>query len=443
MASSERNFDVVIIGAGVTGTALLYVLTKYSTVRRIAVVEKEAAVAQVSSKATNNSQTLHDGSIETNYTAEKAAKVKQAADMIVRYMTRLAPERGIYKKAPKMVLGVGDAEVAELEARHKTLGTLFPELRQIGAAELREFEPAVMEGRRKDERVAAHRTEEGYVMNFEELSRSLADDARALNPDGISLMFGTTVASLAKDGEGWRVETSAGTLRAAAVVVAAGAYSLLMAHRLGFGLQYTLLPVAGDFYTAPNRLNGKVYTVQKKGLPFAAVHGDPDITDPKRMRFGPIAKAVPMLEPRRWGTAPDFFKVLRVDLDTIASVIKVNSDPVILGFIAKNLLYYLPLVGNRTFLGEARKIVPAIEAKDLTYGHDLGGIRPQVVDKKKRLLQMGEAKIVAPGIVFNITPSPGASVCLKNAEEDARTLMGFFAGRHRLDEDALRRELLS
>lgn len=442
MQSSERSYDVVIVGAGVTGTALTYVLTKYSDVRRIAVVEKEAAVAQVSSRATNNSQTLHCGDIETNYTAEKAAKVKAAADMLVRYVTRMAPDRGIYKKAPKMVLAVGDAEARELQARFSTLGSLFPKLRQIGPDELRELEPAVMEGRRKDERVLAHHTEEGYVMNFERLAGSFMEDARALNPEGIDVLFGTAVASIAKDGGRWRVETSAGVLTADAVVVAAGSYSLLMAHRMGFGLEYTLLPVAGDFYTAPNRLRGKVYTVQKKGLPFAAVHGDPDITDPAQMRFGPIAKAVPLLEPRNWRTAPDFFKVLRPDLDTLASIIEVNKDPVVLGFIARNLLYYLPFVGGRLFLSEARKIVPAIEAKDLTYGRGLGGVRPQVVHKKKRLLQMGEAKITAPGIIFNITPSPGATVCLKNAEEDARTLMGFFGGKRRLDEEALRRDLM-
>jgi len=443
MHSSERTYDVVIIGAGVTGTALLYILSKYSDVRRIAVVEKENDVAQVSSRATNNSQTLHCGDIETNYTAEKARSVKQAADMIVRYMTRLAPDRGIYKKAPKMVLAVGDAEVGELEARFGPISGLFPKLRQVGAAELKELEPAVMEGRKRDERVAAHYTEEAYVMNFEKLASSFVDEARLLKQEGIDLMFGTTVASIVRDADGWRVETSAGTLTAGAVVVAAGAYSLLIAHRMGFGRDYTLLPVAGDFYTAPNRLNGKVYTVQQKSLPFAAVHGDPDITDPSQMRFGPIAKAMPLLEPRRWKTLPHFFEVLRPDGDTFASVVEVNRDPVIQRFILRNLSYYLPFIGRNLFVKEARKIIPAIDAKDLTYGKGLGGIRPQVVNKKRRLLTMGEAKIIENGIIFNITPSPGASVCLKNAEEDAASLMSFFNGRYRLDEEALRRDLRS
>ncbi|HTK05302.1 MAG TPA: FAD-dependent oxidoreductase [Candidatus Eisenbacteria bacterium] len=443
MHSSERNYDVVIIGAGVTGTALLYILSKYSDVGSIAVVEKENAVAQVSSRATNNSQTLHCGDIETNYTAEKAKSVKLAADMIVRYMTRLSPDRGIYKKAPKMVLAVGDAEVRELAERFTTIGPLFPKLRQVGPEELKDLEPAVMEGRPPGEKVAAHYTEEGYVMNFERLSASFVEEARSLKKDGIDLMFDTSVVAIAKDGGGWRVETSAGVLKAGAVVVAAGAYSLLMAHRMGFGREYTLLPVAGDFYTAANRLRGKVYTMQKKGLPFAAVHGDPDITDPAQMRFGPIAKALPLLEPRRWRTLPDFFEVLRMDGDTFASVIEVNRSPVIRRFIARNLLYYLPFIGRRLFVREASKVVPAIQAKDLTYGKGLGGIRPQVVNKKKRVLQMGEAKIVENGIIFNITPSPGASVCLKNAEEDARTLIGFFGGKFRLDVDALRKDLMS
>ena len=38
---------------------------------------------------------------------------------------------------------------------------------------------------------------------------------------------------------------------------------------------------------------------------------------------------------------------------------------------------------------------------------------------------MGDAKIYGENIIFNITPSPGASVCLKNAELDTRKILDF------------------
>ena len=78
------------------------------------------------------------------------------------------------------------------------------------------------------------------------------------------------------------------------------------------------------------------------------------------------------------------------------------------------------------FIREVRKIVPSIRFSDLEYKKGYGGIRPQIVNWKKMMLQMGDAKIYGENIIFNITPSPGASVCLKNAELDMRKILVFF-----------------
>ena len=53
---------------------------------------------------------------------------------------------------------------------------------------------------------------------------------------------------------------------------------------------------------------------------------------------------------------------------------------------------------------------------------------------------MGEAKInPGTGIVFNMTPSPGASSCLENAEKDMRLVVEYLAAN--IDEDKLQRVL--
>lgn len=43
-------------------------------------------------------------------------------------------------------------------------------------------------------------------------------------------------------------------------------------------------------------LNGKVYMLQNPKLPFAALHGDPDILANQNTRFGPTALMLPKLE---------------------------------------------------------------------------------------------------------------------------------------------------
>lgn len=69
----------------------------------------------------------------------------------------------------------------------------------------------------------------------------------------------------------------------------------------------SLLPIAGSFFLSNQRLlNGKVYTIQKKNLPFAAVHGNAEVHDGGTTRFGPTAEVVPALERGELSTVPDF-----------------------------------------------------------------------------------------------------------------------------------------
>lgn len=437
----QKKYDVAIIGAGVTGTALLYILAKYTDIGRICLVEKCGSAAEVSSHPAHNSQTLHFGDIETNYTLEKAAKVKTAAEMIVRYVSDLEPINDVAVPMQKMVLGVGEKEVAVLRERFAQIRELFSEARLLEADELALVEPKVMAGRSADVPVAAIFSRKGYAIDFGKLAASFVSEAKKNKPEAIDFFFDTRVRSMHRRGSQFVIETDAGEVIAGAVAVAAGAHSLRLAHRLGYGRDFTILPVAGDYFTAPNVLNGKVYTVQEPSLPFAAVHADPDVLDPETMRFGPVAVAVPILEPGRWRTMWDFFGVFRPNLDGLLTAIKVNTDPIVLKFVLRHLLYYLPYFGRRLFAADAAKIIPTLKPDDIVFAKNQGGIRPQVAHVKKHVLQQGEAKIVAERIIFNITPSPGASVCLQNAVEDARHLMGFFGGRFRLDEAALKRDL--
>jgi len=120
-----HHYQVAIIGAGVSGAALAYALARYSGVTSIAVLEKANEPASVNSAASQNSQTLHCGDIETNYTLEKAAEVKRAADMLACCVSGEGAE-GILYRMPKMVLGVGEAECAFLRERHARFRERIP-----------------------------------------------------------------------------------------------------------------------------------------------------------------------------------------------------------------------------------------------------------------------------------------------------------------------------
>jgi len=114
------------------------------------------------------------------------------------------------------------------------------------------------------------------------------------------------------------------------------------------------------------------------------------------------------------------------------------ADRILLPFVLENLLYDLPVIGRRQFLPDVQKVVPSVELEDIERAKGYGGIRPQIVDTKNKSLDMGEAKIVGDDIIFNITPSPGASTCLKNAMRDTHTLIESLEGDYEFDEAAFR-----
>ena len=70
----------------------------------------------------------------------------------------------------------------------------------------------------------------------------------------------------------------------------------MIAKSLGYGKNFAVLSMAGSFYTAPKVLNGNVYTIQVPKLPFAAIHGDPEVHSDLITRFGPTAKPIFQLE---------------------------------------------------------------------------------------------------------------------------------------------------
>ncbi len=445
VAEKQNTYDVVIVGGGVCGTALLYSLSCYTNVRKIALIEKNAEVALVNSKQSSNSQTLHFGDIETNYSLEKATKVNRAASMVKRYVLKHDPEQESYRRYHKMVLAVGAEEAIFLKDRHEEIKGLFPDLSVIGREEIAALEPHVVAGRSPTEEILALSTPDGYTIDYQKLSQSFVSRSVAAaeqsEDKSVELMMGTKVTSIVEQDDHYLISVNGKTIKAKAVAVTSGAHSLLFAKRLGYGQDYALLSAAGSFYFAPALLKGKVYMVQMAKLPFAAIHGDPEVHDASQTRFGPTAKVLPMLERHRYGTVYEYFQTAGLSLDAFRSFFAILSDLPILWYMIMNFVYDFPVIGKLFFIRQVRKIVPAIKLSELKFARGYGGIRPQIVNLRSHKLEMGEAKILGKNILFNITPSPGASTCLKTAEDDAQRLVDFLGEGYWFDQERFSQDL--
>ncbi|MFV9616527.1 MAG: FAD-dependent oxidoreductase [Gammaproteobacteria bacterium] len=449
---SNNQYDLLIVGAGVSGSALLYLCTKYTDIKHIAVIEKYAAPARVNSLSSNNSQTLHCGDIETNYTLDKALKVQRAARMLRNYAVAQADAHHIIFKYPKMVLAVGAQECALLRKRFDIFSPHYPDLKLLDKKAIAKIEPNVsMNGDkfRSDEIVALGSTEEYTAVNFEALSRSFVRQAQIeaeKHPDKtVDVHYNELVEHIDTETDtganSFVIETQRTCYRAGSIVACAGGHSLKLAHEMGYGLNYSVLPIAGSYYFTPHVLNGKVYTVQNDALPFAAIHGDPDVLVPGQTRFGPTALVLPILERYNYKTLPDFFQVFRFDRRVAKVLWDLLRVKDIRNYMFKNMLFEIPLIRKWLFLKEVQKIVPSLKLRDLKFADKVGGIRPQLIDKEQCILVMGEAKIdTGAGSIFNMTPSPGGTSCIENAEIDMRTIAKHLGAK--IDEEALQKDLL-
>jgi len=338
-----------------------------------------------------------------------------------------------------MVIGVGDKEVRQLRERFSQFSPHYPGMQLLERDQIEKVEPAVINGRKEDI-VALAVLDEYTAVNFQTLSESFVEQAKKIKGKNIEVKLNTKVSKNKKSSNGYAVKTAKGTHHAKFVVVSSGGHSLLFAHRMGYGLEFSCLPMAGSFYYTPDVLKGKVYTVQNDKLPFAAIHGNPDVLVPDKTRFGPTAQALPVLERYNWKTLPEFLYILKIDLNVIKTLWGLLRVSEIRNYLFKNMCFELPFIRRHLFLGDARKIVPDMQLQDLTFAKKTGGIRPVMIDKKKHCLHLGEAKLSpGNGLIFNMTPSPGATSCLGNAEKDLDIIAGYLGAT--IDKERLSKDL--
>lgn len=427
----EKHYDVVIIGGGITGGSLLYELSKYTDIKRIALVEKYEAPGTLNTKATANSQTIHSGDIETNYTYEKAAKVKKTADMIVKYAIKHGYENKFIFKSQKMTMGVGDEEVLFIKDRFENFKNLYPHLELFSKEDLKEIEPAVVFDEfgkeRKEDIVAMGTKTAAYTtIDYAAMAASFIENAQKESNKICDVFYNTEVLNIEKIGEKHYLKTDNKlSISGDFVVVNAGGHSLWLAHKMGYAEDFSCFSMAGSFYlTKKKLLNGKVYMVQHPKLPFAALHGDPDLKANGFTRFGPTA--LPILKLERYHglkSFPEYLQTLNFDKNVMSVATSLLKDKDIRRYFIKNMIFETPIVGKRKFVKDARKIVPSLQIDDIYFAKGFGGTRPQIVDKKNKELLLGEACInTGDGMIFNMTPSPGATSCLGTALKDLKVI---------------------
>ena len=203
-------YDVIVIGAGVTGSAVARELSRRQG--RFLVVERASDVCEGTSKA--NSAIVHAG-----FDAEPGtlkAKMNVRGNQL---MDQIAEELDVpFSRVGAFVVCLREEELPKLEELYQRgLKNGVPDLELLTGDEAKALEPNLT-----DEVCGAlwARTS-GIVCPFA-LTLGLAESAAK---NGVEFSFDTAVTGLEQIPEGWLVKTNQGDFAARAVVNAAGVYA--------------------------------------------------------------------------------------------------------------------------------------------------------------------------------------------------------------------------
>lgn len=225
------KYDVIIIGAGVSGAASARELSRYRV--RACVLEKEEDVCCGTSKA--NSAIVHAG-----YDAVPGSLMAKLNVQGNRMMPKLAEELDFpFIQNGSLVVCTEEKSRSRLEELKKRgIENGVEGLRILERDELRAMEPNL-----SDDAVAAlYAPTAGIVCPFG-LNIALAENA---NANGVEFHFDTEVEDIEKTNEGFRIYTSRGLYEARCVVNAAGVYADRI-HNMAAEKPLQITPRRGDY----------------------------------------------------------------------------------------------------------------------------------------------------------------------------------------------------
>ena len=271
--------DIIIIGAGVSGSACARELSRYQA--DILVLEKEEDVCCGTTKA--NSAIVHAGFDAKPGTLK--AKLNVAGS---KMMPQLAKDMDVhFERCGSLVLCMAEEDLPALQKLYeKGVANGVEDLEIIGREKLHEMEPGV-----SGDAVAALWAPTGGIICPFGLNYALAENA-AVN--GAEFRFNTEVQNISKTADGWKLVTNRGEFEAKVVINAAGVHAALL-HNQVTEDKLNIVARKGEYYLLDKQVDVVKHTVftlpNKMGkgvLVSPTVHGNTIV--------GPTALDIPDLE---------------------------------------------------------------------------------------------------------------------------------------------------
>jgi len=244
MCHIDIKYDVLIIGAGVVGSAIARELSKFKL--HIGVLEKNVDVGLETSS--RNSGVIHSGIHYKPKTLRARLDVEGNA-----LMGALCDELKVkYKYSGKLTVAQQNNEIPELhklyEQGHRNG---VKNLRIISSDKMQKIQPGI-------QGIAALHSPTTGIVNPYALTIALAENAQA---NGVDVLLEHNVYNIKHNKDGFKIKcTNETVLNTKLLINAAGLYSDKICRMLGIK-EYRIYPCRGEYYVLDKRLEGTLKTL--------------------------------------------------------------------------------------------------------------------------------------------------------------------------------------
>ncbi len=235
-------YDVVIIGAGVSGTFIARELSRYDL--KIIILEKDNDVANETTAA--NSAIIHAGYDPKPGTA--MARFNAPGNLM---FDKVCDELDVpFKRCGSLVIGFDEHDKETIEDLYRRgVSNGVPDMKILNHDEILELEPKL----NPNIKLALHAPTAG-IINPWELAIALAENAL---DNGAELKLETKVTDLKKEDDSYIVATDKGSYQAKYVVNCAGVYADNI-HNMVSKPSYSIRPRKGNYYVLDNTVKDLV-----------------------------------------------------------------------------------------------------------------------------------------------------------------------------------------
>ena len=385
---STKNFDIIIVGGGIIGTATALSLQNNPKLN-ILIIEAEKELAH--HQTGNNSGVIHSG-LYYKPGSLKAKNCTEGRELLYKFCNENNIE---YARCGKIVVANNDSELNALEELFKRgVANGLNGIKKLLAEEIKEFEPHARG-------IAGLYVPQTGIVDYKKVTEAYAKIF--LDKDG-SIETDCKFLSLINNNRELVIETTKGEFKTKFLVNCGGLYCDKIAKLCGVNPGLQIIPFRGEYFSLKKEkeylVKNLIYPVPDPQFPFLGVHFTRMIND--GVEAGPNA----VLAFKREGYNKKDFSLNDVSKMFLYSGFwRMASKYYRMGFGE----FYRSL-SKKAFVKALQKLVPEIQLDDIEPGG--AGVRAQALEPNGKLVD--DFRIVEASRMIHVlnAPSPAATASL-------------------------------